>query len=508
MLQHNLNFFHCMKSFFLIGLVVLFSNGTKAQNGSLDTTFGIGGKVLTSFNQGPDVARSTIIQADGKILVAGYAGFSPGYGFAIARYNIDGTLDSAFGINGKSTLVFSQGNAFSTCIALQEDGKIILGGYVNSFVNGEDFAIARFSTNGSRDYSFGIGGQTTTNFTNRNDRINGIVVRPNGKILAVGSTSTNGTVHQFALAQYESYGFIDNNFGNDGYVTTDFDGKHLAYATSILLLNDNKLLVGGYAYNLQSETDFAAVRYHSNGAVDSSFGLLGKIILDFGLNDNCNSTAVQPDGKFLLGGTSENNSGENMYILMARFDPNGQPDLKFGMSGKVKDRLEYNIKTQAVTIKQNGKITIAGAVYLPKSTSTVSDIAIVQYNNYGSLDSSFGTSGKTFIDLGSDYDDAFAIAKQSDGKIIVAGVGSLPHQFAISRINDIDVFKTYSWIGNFDNSWHNPKNWSSGIIPDSYTDVVFNTTTQCIISSPAVCRTIKLSANSNVLVLSNLEVLH
>ncbi len=496
-----------MKAFFVIGVLNLIFNVATAQNGLLDTTFGQEGKTFTAFNQGPDKAQSIIIQKDGKILVGGYASFLSGYCFAIARYNINGTIDSAFGINGKNTLVFDQGSAFSTCMALQSDGKIILGGYLHSFYYGDDFAIARFLPNGSIDFGFGIGGQMTSNFATSNDRIMGIVVRPSGKIVAVGSSSTNGAVHQFAIAQYESYGFIDNSFGNNGKVTTDFADKHLAYGTSVLLLNDNKIIVGGYAYNLNSEPDFAAVRYEINGSIDSTFGTFGKIISDFGSIDYARSMAIQPDGKIILAGSSENNSGEDTYILMARFDTKGQPDLNFGTSGKVKERLDYNIKTQAIVLNTSGEITIAGTVYLPKDSYKIGDIAIAQFNNNGSLDSTFGINGKTFTDWGSDYDDAFAIAKQTDGKLLVAGVGSISHQFTLSRFNNTEVFKTSHWLGNFDNYWENSKNWSTGIVPDSYTDVIVNTMTQCIINSHAVCRTIKLSANSNVVILSKLEVM-
>jgi len=141
-------------------------------DGTLDTTFGTGGKVTTGFVDtvfGPisGSAYSLLLQPDGKIVLAGYANLKGGESFALARYNANGTLDAGFGTGGKVSTDFDpsgQGSfAFAYSIALQQDGKIVAVG--ESTINGQrDFALARYNSNGSLDAGFGTGGKLNTDF--------------------------------------------------------------------------------------------------------------------------------------------------------------------------------------------------------------------------------------------------------------------------------------------------------------------------------------------------------
>lgn len=462
----------------------------EAQNGSIDSSFGIDGITKTAFYGQADVATCVLIQKDSKVVVGGYAYSPSGYQFAVARYQSNGIIDSTFGINGKQTIPFSEGNAFCTCIALQQDGKIVLGGYIQSVFNHEDFALARILPNGQLDYNeFYPGGKSTKDFKHENDRINSVVIQADGKILAIGSSSSNGIIYEYALAQYDKYGFPDLSYGTQGIVTTDFGGEHLSYAMSAAIQSDGKVVVGGYSYNSQASKDFSVARYDQNGKIDSSFGTFGKVIVDFGYSDKLSALAIQPDGKIILAGNSETNSTDDTYILMARLKTKGQLDFMFGTNGKVINRPDYNISVNGLALRENGKLNITGEVS--------GDIALLQYKNEGVLDSTFGNNGKTIKDWGSDYDKASGIAVQTDGKIVITGVNN-PASFCISRYNNVDVFKVAHWLGTSDNNWHNSNNWDNGIIPDVFTDVIINSLQECTITNPAFCRTFKMLPGSNI----------
>src|SRR5262249_17951851 len=130
--------------------------------GSLDTTFGSGGTITTDFAGNPDQASAVALQRDGKIVVVGETNAFRGLGvedFALARYNTRGSLDTSFGSAGKVTTDFAGGPDRAFGLAIQSDGKIVAAGYA-----GFRFALVRYSTDGSLDAGFGIGGKVTTYF--------------------------------------------------------------------------------------------------------------------------------------------------------------------------------------------------------------------------------------------------------------------------------------------------------------------------------------------------------
>jgi uncharacterized delta-60 repeat protein len=170
-------------------------------NGTLDATFGAGGTVTTDFAGGGDIGRSVAVQSDGKIVAAGRAVISGNSDFALARYTSNGTLDAGFGTGGTVTTDFagSVDQAFS--VALQKNGNIVAAGL--ALINGNsDFALARYTSNGTLDASFGTGGTVTTDFAGSGDQAFSVAVQRDGKIVAAGQAVVNGGL-DFALARYE-----------------------------------------------------------------------------------------------------------------------------------------------------------------------------------------------------------------------------------------------------------------------------------------------------------------
>src|SRR5262249_24482946 len=131
-------------------------------DGSLDSTFGTGGLVTTDYSGGNDVAQALVIQADGKLVAAGYD-TNGTQNFALARYNSDGSLDSTFGGTGKVTTDFSLGNDVAKVLAIQSDGKFVAAGFTTPrFSSVPKFALARYNADGSLDTGFGTNGTVTT----------------------------------------------------------------------------------------------------------------------------------------------------------------------------------------------------------------------------------------------------------------------------------------------------------------------------------------------------------
>ena len=334
-------------------------------NGSLDTSFGTGGKVTTDFGVF-DAASALAIQADGRIVAAG--GTSPGgfcCQFALARYNADGSLDTSFNGSGKVTTIFG-GDTRAFAVAVQRDGKIIAaGGTMSPFA--ADFALVRYNPDGSLDTSFGIGGKVTTDFGGF-DSATGVAIQADGKIVVVGE---GGPSSDFVLARYNPDGSLDAGFGNGGRVTTDFGGFDAA--SGVAMQEDGKIVAAGRGGFF---IVFALARYNADGSLDTSFAGSGKVTTQFfGQNiESAKGLAIQKNGKIVVVGTAFSDFDPSFAV--ARYNGDGSLDTSFSGDGKVttdfgdpadvgrlcppgrKDCSEDN--AAAVAIQPDGRIVAVG----------------------------------------------------------------------------------------------------------------------------------------------------
>jgi uncharacterized delta-60 repeat protein len=175
-------------------------------DGSLDPTFGSGGKSVINFGIF-DLANDIELQRDGKIVITGSV-FNDGTfnDFAVVRCNADGSLDTSFGSGGKATADFGGINDVARSIAIQADGKIVVAGTADAAVD-FDFALARFNSNGNIDNSFGSEGKVSTEFVGLNDEAFAVAIQRDGKIIAAGYARMFSTREDFALVRYEGPGF-------------------------------------------------------------------------------------------------------------------------------------------------------------------------------------------------------------------------------------------------------------------------------------------------------------
>jgi uncharacterized delta-60 repeat protein len=191
--------------------------------GAVDNTFGTLGLVTTDFGGSVDRAFAMALQPDGKLVVAGDSDAN----FALARYNSNGSLDPGFGAGGKVITTFG-GIDQASAVTLQPDGKIVVAGQTDTGVS-IDFALARYMPDGSLDGAFGSGGRVTTNFTGTSDDLgSAVALQSDGKIVVGGASNGN-----FALARYTPGGILDTAFGTAGTVTTNLGGEDALHALAL-----------------------------------------------------------------------------------------------------------------------------------------------------------------------------------------------------------------------------------------------------------------------------------
>jgi uncharacterized delta-60 repeat protein len=262
-------------------------------DGTLDTTFGVDGKVRTNFTAGDDVANGVALQPNGKIVVVGSANFDK---FAVARYNDDGTLDSTFSTNGKLVTNFSIVSDWANAVAIQANGKIVAAGTAGSTEFTGTFALVRYNANGTLDSTFGGDGKVRTDFDAEQDVAFGVAIQTNGKIVAAGGGDVSGPT--FALARYNTNGTLDTSFSGNGKVRTDFS-RGLDAAHGVVVQADGKIVAAGHA----GFDTFALARYTAGGALDPTFSGDGKLRTNFSRgHDFANGAALQVDGKIVAAG--------------------------------------------------------------------------------------------------------------------------------------------------------------------------------------------------------------
>jgi uncharacterized delta-60 repeat protein len=322
-------------------------------NGSLDTTFDGDGKVTTDFG-GYSYAYSIAIQSDGKIVVAGSAYNGSNIDFALVRYNADGSLDTTFGIGGKVTTPIGTSSDLGYSVTIQPDGNIVVAGQSWNGSN-YDFALTRYNSNGNLDITFDGDGKVTTAVGSSDDEARGVAIQSDGKIVVAGYTY-NGSNYDFALTRYNSDGSLDTTFDGDGKVTTavgNFDDA----ARGVAIQSDGKIVVAGYSGNVR--WDFALTRYNSNGSLDTTFDGDGKVTTAVGsFDDVASSVAIQSDGKIVVAGSSSDDS--NVDFALTRYNSNGSLDTTFDGDGKVTTDFGAQDSAYSVAIQSDGKIVVAG----------------------------------------------------------------------------------------------------------------------------------------------------
>lgn len=279
-------------------------------DGTLDDTFSDNGKVTTAFTS--EGATDIAIQDDGKIVAAGNTGLGE---FALARYDVNGELDGTFGDAGTVISDPTTGFDWLQAVAIQSNGSIVAAGFG---LDGERFAVARYDLDGNPDAAFGGDGTVTTNLSVGSDIANDVAIQSDGAIVVAGSAGfCCEYTARFGLVRYAGDGSLDETFGGDGKVLTNFGGDGgTAYGVAI---QPNGRIVAAGSSGFDGLTDrFGLARYRVTGTLDTTFHDKGWVTTGFSDGiDSAKAVAVQNDGKVVAAGVAD--GGGNGMFALARF---------------------------------------------------------------------------------------------------------------------------------------------------------------------------------------------
>ena len=426
-----------------------------AKAGDLDKSFGNQGLLVTNipgsgtwnsdsgYYSNFNVVYSLAEQSDKKIIATGtvYDVTSSIYYLALIRYDLYGFVDTTF---GKSGLVKTQfkSNTYNQgySIALQNDGKIVVGGQTASANGTSYFGLVRYNKDGTLDEGFGLNGLVTTLIStdDTNDFINTIKIDTNGNIIVGGGSNiilsvTDNNHSYFTIARYTKNGILDNTFGDIdtnstmaspnnklGYVTPVFTSyDEFSYITSITLDSSNNIFCSGTIQKPDSNFYFALVKYTSGGVLDTTFGdpngatKTGSAELN-NVTYEISSIILDSNNNIICGGIDNNNN--NDFILL-RYTSNGVLDTTFGTNGKVTTDINSGSadNLNSIAIDKNNKIICVG-----KSNNSN---AIARYTSTGVLDTTFGTNGIVTTSFSNNsIDQAYSVIIQpEDNKIVIGG---------------------------------------------------------------------------------------
>ncbi len=426
----------------------------------MDASFGQGGLTRLDFGRGDDVALALAARSDGLLVLAGYADNGQDEDFALARFTADGQLDSSFGGPGWSfgpagtaTTNLGPGDDRATTVAFLGTGKIVAGGFSfqdNNSTSGRnrDFALARYDAQGRLDPAFGTAGTMIADQAADEDAIGALLVQPDDRILVTGTVNAAGDLDKI-FQRFNTDGSLDTTYAPNAGVGRTFIsfGRANDEGFAVAVQPDDRIVVAGSAAN---DAFFAVARREGErGIRDGLFGTDGRVLTDIGPGkDIARALAIQPDGKILVAGSSEQDNGSpfgrNEDFALVRYNPNGSLDTTFGTGGKVTlDFVGWHDSIQAVVLLPNGQIVAAGSSGRNGSPDQF-DFALARFNPDGSLDTTFGQAGKVVTDFGFGNDFATGLAVLPDGKIVVGGYAftGLDLDFALARYSASGVLDT------------------------------------------------------------------
>jgi uncharacterized delta-60 repeat protein len=381
--------------------------------GSLDLSFGIGGKAeipigntMSGSTSAIASASSVVIDANNRIVVVGSGRNGSNLDIVLARYTSTGSLDLSFGMGGKVIFPIGSGDDYGRNVAIDGSGRIVVVGFSDNNDNYYNFVLTRYTNTGVLDETFGINGKVIAPIALGENWATSMAIDASDRIILAGST--NDINSDFVLTRYTSTGSLDGTFGTGGKVFSSIGiGAGNGYANSVQLDASGRIVVAGTASN-GSNLDFALARYTNAGATDPSFGTGGKVLSPIGAgNDYGSNVAIDVSGKIIVAGQVAPNFSDRSNFALARYTSAGILDSSFGIGGtliapNVRDMddsvaLDANgrIIASSVAIDASGRIVIVGYYLndLGSGSSRNVDVALARYTSAGVLDSSFGTGG-------------------------------------------------------------------------------------------------------------------
>jgi uncharacterized delta-60 repeat protein len=400
--------------------------------GGLDPSFGVGGKVVTAIGTGAAEGLPVAVDGAGRIVLDGAASNGTNNDFAVARYNPDGTLDTTFAGTGTVLTPIGPGNDIAYAVAIDSTDRIVAGGIASNGSN-FDFALVRYNRDGTLDTSFGTGGKVTTSVSGGDDYLRAIAIDPAGNIVVAGYAVGAGGNEDFAVARYTTAGLLDTSFGTGGIVTTPI-GTGNDEAFGLALDGSGRPVLVGQCM-VGGNWKYGIARFTATGALDTTFGTGGKVILSFGSGDDRGiGLAVDASDRIIVAGQPQ--TGATTYAVgVARLTSQGALDSSFGSGGEVITPVgAIHDGGGQVVFDKSGRIVVGGTSF----NGSDFDFSLERYNQDGTLDNSFGNGGTLSTDFSegtASSDVNWGMTIDAAGRIIEGGYAA-PHgtnEFALAR---------------------------------------------------------------------------
>lgn len=351
-------------------------------DGTLDNQFGSGGVVryttVNNFCYNPEWFFDLVVLDDDRFLAAGYdqrGCDAPDRDFLVVRYQPNGTVDQVF----SEYPAFHSNRDEAQALAVQADGKVVAAGWAQTVAGQDDttdVAVARWNADGTLDTSFDGDGEWLLNVNDDLDRIDDVLVQSDGKIVLAGQTKVGGQT-DWLVIRLNPDGTLDSSFNGGGIFTRDHAGFNDT-ATSLLLQDDGRLLVGGSVSQDGNTAKALVLRLNADGTLDTTFGVGGVQVLDYQGQDTAGAALAWYDDKILI--TGRTFDGTYNHFALARLLGDGSLDLEFGTDGWLITAFDDRSSAANAVAVQPGLIVLAGYTTTNPGDDDQLDIALVRYD--------------------------------------------------------------------------------------------------------------------------------
>lgn len=379
--------------------------------GTPDTSFGAGGKVLAAFTDGANAySTASVILPDGRIFLTGRVCLGANCDIFVIGLNVNGSVDDSFGTGGVVTFAFGTQDDFANDIAYDNSGKLLIAGSGEDGTGKRDVAVARINLDGTFDNTFSSDGKLIYSFCSGDDEALAVGLTTDNKIMISGYAQ-NPSDNNSLVAKFLNDGQFDNTFSSVGYMIYAV-GSGFNRASDIITNYDNSFYVLGYYLNSPGYDLFVEKRDITGMPEAWGPAAGGRATFSVGSWDQANAFAKDINDNLFITGYIITSPTQ---LFVASLNSNGIANTQFGGSGYY---IHTNQSTgEDIAIQADGKIVVAGTLF----NGTNNDFATMRLNNDGTLDAAFNGTGIRQDAFGTETDDAYSIAIQDDGKIIVAG---------------------------------------------------------------------------------------